>query len=128
MKYRLYIDEVGNPDFGSSETANHRYLSLTGIILELDYAANAAKPRVEDLKKQFFKGPHPDDPVLLLLRELDYLVLTVVIDKLEQKQRYWVWRFDPYHYVLKVLTERWKESRDVVTSWQKAGAEGKIAV
>jgi len=28
MKYRLYVDEVGNPDMGASEDPNHRYLSL----------------------------------------------------------------------------------------------------
>ena len=35
MKYRIYIDEVGNPDLASSENPNHRFLSLTGVILEL---------------------------------------------------------------------------------------------
>ncbi len=31
-KYRIYIDEVGNPDLGSSDDPNHRFLSLTGVI------------------------------------------------------------------------------------------------
>lgn len=35
MKYRLYIDEVGSSDMGASHEPNHRYLSLTGIIMEL---------------------------------------------------------------------------------------------
>jgi hypothetical protein len=30
-KYRLYIDEVGNPDLESSHIPNHRFLSLTGV-------------------------------------------------------------------------------------------------
>ena len=29
MKYRLYVDEVGNPDMGASEDPNHRYLAVT---------------------------------------------------------------------------------------------------
>jgi hypothetical protein len=29
MKYRIYIDEVGNPDLDSSENPNHQFLSLT---------------------------------------------------------------------------------------------------
>ena len=37
MKYRIYIDEVGNPDLKSSDNPNHRFLSLTGVILELGY-------------------------------------------------------------------------------------------
>ena len=36
MKYRIYIDEVGNPDLDSSEHPNHRYLSLTGVIFDPD--------------------------------------------------------------------------------------------
>lgn len=135
-KYRLYIDEVGNPDFGASEDPNHRYLSLTGIIMDLDYVARVASPAIESLKFTYFDA-HPDDPIvfhrkellsgkppfhalrdpnlrdsfntelLSLLHELNYLVVTVVIDKLEQKQRYAVWRFDPYHYALTVLAERY---------------------
>ena len=35
MKYRIYIDEVGNPDLESSENPNHQFLSLTGVIIEL---------------------------------------------------------------------------------------------
>ena len=27
-RYRLYIDEVGNPDLKNSENLNHRFLSL----------------------------------------------------------------------------------------------------
>ena len=136
MKYRLYIDEVGNPDFGASEDPNHRYVSLTGVIMELDYVAKVVTPKFENLKARYF-DTHPDEPVVLhrkellsgkppfralrdsvrrdafnkellsLLREFNYLVLTVVIDKLEQRQRYAVWRFDPYHYALTVLAERY---------------------
>ena len=28
MKYRIYIDETGNPDLDSSDNPNHRFLSL----------------------------------------------------------------------------------------------------
>jgi hypothetical protein len=30
VKYRIYIDEVGNPDLESSDNPNHRFLGLTG--------------------------------------------------------------------------------------------------
>jgi hypothetical protein len=33
VKYRLYIDEVGNPDLGASADPNHRFLSLTGVAI-----------------------------------------------------------------------------------------------
>ena len=31
LKYRMYIDEVGNSDLNASTDPNHRYLSLTGV-------------------------------------------------------------------------------------------------
>jgi len=54
MKFRIYIDEVGNPDLESSDDPNHRFLSLTGVILELEYVERAAHPQMEVLKKKFF--------------------------------------------------------------------------
>ncbi len=144
MKYRLYVDEVGNSDLGASLDPNHRYLSLTGVILELDYVDTTVFPVIEGLKRKYF-GSHPDDPIILhrkelvnrkypfeslrdsaireafdqdllhLLQSLDYSVITVGIDKLEHQQRYQVWRFDPYHYCLTLLVERyvlWLKARN----------------
>ena len=65
MKYRIYIDEVGNPDLGSSDNPNHRFLSLTGVILELDYVQSILHPQMEKLKEKFFKS-HPDEPIILV--------------------------------------------------------------
>ena len=136
MKYRLYVDEVGNSDMGSSNDPNHRYLSLTGVILERDYVHKVVFPAIEDLKHKYFDS-HPDEPVILhrkelvnkrppfeslrdaatkeafnqdlmeLLKNLEYRVVTVVIDKLEHQQLYQVWRYDPYHYCLDILVERY---------------------
>lgn len=136
MKYRMYIDEVGNSDLGASTDPNHRYLSLTGVTFDLDYVATVAFPAIEQLKTRYFDS-HPDDPVILhrkelvnkkppfavlqdtaveaafnrdllkLLTDLDYFVITAVIDKLEHQHRYSAWRFDPYHYCLTVLVERY---------------------
>ena len=63
MKFRIYIDEVGNPDLESSDDPNHRFLSLTGIILELEYVEKVVHTQMEDLKKEFFRH-HPDEPVI----------------------------------------------------------------
>jgi hypothetical protein len=141
LKYRLYVDEVGNSDLGSSRDPNHRYLSLTGVILELGYVDAVVAPRLEALKRRYFVT-HVDDPLILhrkelvnkrppfdtlldpdverrfnadllqLLQELDYAVITVVIDKLEHMQRYAVWRHDPYHYGQQVLLERYVQWLD----------------
>jgi hypothetical protein len=146
MKYRFYVDEVGNSDLGASGNPNHRYLSLTGVILELAYVQDTVFPAVESLKQRYFNS-HPDEPIIFhrkelvnkkppfdalldtsieksfnsdllkLLTDLDYVVITVLIDKLEHKTRYQVWRFDPYHYCLTVLVERfvlWLQDRNAV--------------
>ena len=136
MKYRCYIDEVGNADLESSDNPNHRFLSLTGVILDLDYVRMTLHPQIEALKQRFFH-PHPDDPVIFhrkeminrlepfgalrdaavrdkfdgdllrLLAEWDYVVVSVCLDKKKHKESYQTWRYDPYHYCLAVLLERY---------------------
>ena len=146
-KYRMYVDEVGNSDMKASLTnENHRYLSLTGVIVELDYAATTLHPALEDLKTRYFAS-HPDDPVifhrkelvnqrdpfaalldpntktafdtelLALLESSEYVVITAVIDKLAHLTQYRAWVYDPYHYCLAILLERyalWLKARGAV--------------
>ena len=58
--------------------------------------------------------------LLGLLRKLDYAVITIIIDKLEHNRRYQRWHFDPYHYCLTAMIERY-------TRWlQKLRAEGDV--
>lgn len=134
-KYRLYIDEVGNPGIKADIHPNERFLSLTGVIIELAYVAEILFPEMEKLKKEFF-GSHPDEPIvfhrkelmnkkypfhilqeeniekrfnqqiLLLLSEWKYIVITVVIDKIEHRKLYSIWQYDPYHYCMAVMLER----------------------
>lgn len=42
-----------------------------------------------------------------IIEDQPYLAMTVVIDKLEHLERYQVWKFDPYHYCLQCLVERY---------------------
>ncbi len=134
-KYRIYIDEVGNNDLGSSDDPNHRYLSLTGVIFELSYVRDTLQPKLEALKIKYF-NQHPDEPVvfhrkelvnkkypfqalndkeietafndelLTLLGNLDYTLISVLIDKLDHASKYTTWKYDPYHYCLEILVER----------------------
>ncbi len=124
MKYRMYVDECGNPDLGSSDNPVHRYLSLTGVIIALRYVSNTLFSQIESLKVKYFKS-HPDDPIILhrkeivnakypfevlrdkkirkkfdmelldLLREWEYVVVTVCLDKQAHKETYKVWRYEP---------------------------------
>lgn len=132
----MYIDEVGNSDLKSSENPLHRFLSLTGVIIELGYISEVLFPEIEKLKVKYFKS-HPDDPIILHRKELvnakypfkalkdgkvklqfdeellaflkkwEYSVITVCLDKKEHKETYKVWRYDPYHYCLALLLERY---------------------
>ena len=136
MKYRLYIDEVGNSDMNSSTDPNHRYLSLTGVVIDLDHVKQVVYTELEALKARFFSS-HPDEPISLHRRELvrrlfpfqalndpetrqrfdeallallikwEYRVISVVIDKQEHQARYTVWKYHPYHYCMHVLLERY---------------------
>jgi len=135
MKYRIYIDEVGNPDIESSENPNHQFLSLTGVILELGYVAGVVHPEMEEIKRKYFRT-HPDEPVIFHRKEMincyppfealkdsniraefdrdllrlmthwEYTVISVCLDKKKHKETYTAWRYDPYHYCLAVLLER----------------------
>jgi hypothetical protein len=126
---------VGNPDLESSDNPNHRFLSLTGVVLELGYVKATVYPQLEALKAKYFHS-HPDDPVILHRKELvnarypfedlrnrktkasfdkellkflsnwQYGVISVCLDKKRHKETYTVWRYDPYHYCLAVLLER----------------------
>ncbi len=134
-KYRIYIDEVGNSDLESSNNPNHRFLSLTGVILELGHIEHCVHPQMEAIKAKFFRS-HPDDPIIFHRKEMlnarppfealkddrlrqqfynellglltawNYTVITVCLDKKKHKEAYATWRYDPYHYCLAVLLER----------------------
>ncbi len=143
MKYRMYVDEVGYASHKNCQDELYRYLSLTGVIIDLAYVKETAAPALDQMKRRLF-DPHPDEVVILhrndivrkrppfeclfdpqkrrefdelllhLLTELSYFVVTVVIDKQEQLERYGVWQHDPYHYAMQVLLERyvmWLESK-----------------
>jgi hypothetical protein len=137
MDFRLYIDEVGNGDLkGAASDPNVRYLSLTGILTRQSTHERIIQPGLDSLKAEFF-GHTPADPVILHRREIvrregrfsvlrdpnvqaefdrrllrcfeefPYLAITVVIDKKAHLEAYELWHFDPYHYCLRCMIERY---------------------
>lgn len=158
MKYRMYVDEVGNPDLASSENPLHRFLSLTGVIIDLNYVSRILHPQMEQLKSDYFDS-HPDDPVIFHRKELlnakhpfgalrdsetrsrfdedlleslnkwEYIVISVCLDKKSHKDTYQVWRYDPYHYCLVLLMERFtffleqREAKGDVMAESRGGKE-----
>jgi len=90
---------------------------------------------MEEIKRKYFRT-HPDEPIifhrkeminahppfeelkdpntreefdrdlLLLMTHWEYTVISVCLDKKKHKETYSTWRYDPYHYCLAVLLER----------------------
>jgi len=133
----LYFDEVGNGDLkASANDDNVRYLSLTGVITKRSTHDRKFQPALDALKTKYF-GHAPKNPVILHRRELinrqnafrvladgtiresfdsellaliealPYRVITVAIDKRQHLNQYAVWRFDPYHYCMRCMIERY---------------------
>ena len=158
----MYVDEVGNSDLESSDNPLHRFLSLTGVIIDLEYVKQVLYPQIEELKAKYFDS-HPDDPVILHRKELvnakhpfeslnddkikkqfdeellefirawDYIVITVCLDKKAHKETYNVWRYDPYHYCLALLLERFtfflehNKTKGDIMAESRGGREDKTA-
>jgi Protein of unknown function (DUF3800) len=137
MACRLYVDEVGNGDLKAAATdPNLRYLSLTGVLTTVMLHDTAIQTEIDQIKSDLF-GHSPERPVILhrreivrregpfavlrdpdadqafrlrllnAIRSMPYIAITVTIDKKEHLDRYQVWRFDPYHYCLQCLVERY---------------------
>jgi hypothetical protein len=134
--YRLYIDEVGNHDMNHVDDENHRFLSLTGVIIETNYCRTVVNPEMDSVKRKYFQTD-PDIPVIFHRKEMvnrrdefqclqdpqveaefnkdilrfienwDFKVITVVIDKKAHRDQYQVWHYHPYHYCLAVMLERY---------------------
>lgn len=156
----MYIDEVGNSDLNSSSNPLHRFLSLTGVIVDLNYVKDTLFPEMESLKAKYFNY-HPDEPLIFHRKELvnakrpfealrdsrikesfdfdlldrlqvwQYITMTVCLDKKSHKETYQVWRYDPYHYCLAILLERFyfflssKQMQGDVMAESRGGKEDK---
>ncbi|MCK0120106.1 DUF3800 domain-containing protein [Loktanella sp. F6476L] len=133
--YRLYLDEVGTDDLSHLENDNHRFLSLSGVIVELAHVEGFLNPAIRQLKHSVFEFD-PDDVVHLhrsdivkrksvfgqlndnkkrelfdglvlnLVQNTEFRLITVVIDKLEMtRQHHWEQKH-PYHYLMEIMVEK----------------------
>ena len=131
--FRLFIDEVGHANMKSAEHPNERYLSLTGVIMGVEYERTTFTNALNKLKADIFgtteivlhrteivykRAPFEalrcdqlearfDTAALSLIANCSYRVITIVIDKLEHKRRYLVWQAYPYHYCMMAMLERY---------------------
>jgi len=135
--YRLYIDESGDhTHYLTSKEPAKIYLGITGVIIEQEYYRTTFHPQLESLKQKHFPHS-PDEPVILhrkdiinrsgsfwrlrdlerdalftedllkFLKEQRYCIITVVVDKNSHVRRYGKSAYNPYHYCLMVMMERY---------------------
>lgn len=134
MTCRLFIDEVGNDDV---KTPSERYLSIVGIITKVHGHDTQITPELEGLKRDLFGHAPPlctiilhrrelvrkeapfkalNDPAvnaewerraLKLISGLPYIAIVVSIDKKAHVEKYPVWHFNPYHYCVRAMLERY---------------------
>ena len=133
-QYRLFIDQCGHHMMKSSADPSERYLGLTGIIMNLPYADHQFTEQLNAVKQATFGRSDfslhrreiidaNTDPFIVLrdarvrlkfekslidlIENATYKVVTAVIDKWEIQTKYAVWHFQPYHYCLTALLERY---------------------
>lgn len=127
----MYLDESGDHNL---EKIDPRYpvFVLGGGVVDRAYARTVMRPRIRQLKVDFFDGPgivlHTNDIVRarngfealkderfrnefyealnVMMRELEYKVVACVIDKPKLVAKYKHRADDPYGYSLEVLIER----------------------
>ena len=44
--------------------------------------------------------------LLEIFEKLEYTIISVLIDKLEHQNKYQTWKYDPYHYCMEIIIER----------------------
>ncbi len=136
----LFLDESGNHQLDRI-SKDYPVFVLGGIILDRTYARTVVEPRLSTLKLEFFgrddivlhtteiirRQNHfamLEDPALYeqflsaltqLMSDLEYEVVACVIKKHAYAARYGVAGFDPYHFSLGILVERFAIDIGLVT-------------
>lgn len=155
------ITEFPIDEYPQLKKDDKRYLALVGCIVEKDYYGKIFKPSLEKIKVDLFPSHSEEKPVIFHRKEIinhegafgvlqdpakeavfnktilefisnsHYIVLAVVIDKLEHVSRY-IKPFQPYHYCLALLLERYcgflkfKKAKGDVLAESRGGVEDSL--
>lgn len=135
-RYRLYIDECGDPGLSAASLAQDRYLTLVGVAFETTCYRDVFQPALEAMKKRHLAYDADDPPVLhkddivkkrrafsvlrdaalqqafdadllQLLSIHEYCVVCVVVDKLACVRAYGPRCPEPYEYAMAALLVRY---------------------
>ncbi|WP_438728386.1 DUF3800 domain-containing protein [Parasphingorhabdus sp. DH2-15] len=137
--YRLYLDEVGTDGLTNLHKDRNRYLSLTGVAIEIAHARDELEPRFNQIKGAIFehdpdspivfhrsdilggKGPYArirtdsefrkrfDKAILEVFRAIDYTVITALIDKQWMLSQLHWKDRHPYHFLMEVIVEKYAQ-------------------
>jgi hypothetical protein len=134
-KYRLYIDESGTHNYSKSDEIRERYLCLNGLIISAEHNQDFITPKWDALREIFTEDPDfpavfhlsdlmekigvfkklEDDAIkslfderyLEILKDGNFILCSVVLDKKTHLETYGDAAMHPYHYCLNVLLERY---------------------
>lgn len=128
--------EVDIDHYPELEMPDKRYLGLTGCVINQEKYRAIFHPRLEELKQAHFPH-NPDEPLVLhrteilnkrssfwrlreparekafnesilaFFAEMEYSIITVVINKKAHVERYQSFAYHPYHYCLGAMLERY---------------------
>jgi hypothetical protein len=135
MTCRLFIDEVGNDDTVTVSERYLSLTGITTKIRAHELVIQPEIERLKSRifghnppqwsvilhRKEIVRKERPffdclrdpkinedwENSLLTLIRDLPYIANTVAIDKQEHAQKYVVWQFNPYHYCMRALVERY---------------------
>ncbi|TFL17251.1 DUF3800 domain-containing protein [Jannaschia formosa] len=134
--YRLYLDEHGTDSMTRLDLPQKRYLSLTGVMMRVDHARDYLVPALSRIKADILdedpdapiclhradirqsKGPFQplsdgatrlrfDEQLLRVMRDAEYIVITVFLDKLGMDGMFHWKRTHPYHFLMEVMVEKY---------------------
>lgn len=134
--YRMYLDEHGVDSMTRLDLDKKRYLSLTGVMMAKTHARDYLVPALNSIKAEVL-DEDPDDPICLhrsdirqakgpfkalsdtdtrlrfderilgIMRDAEYTVITVFLDKLSMDGKFHWERTHPYHFLMEVLMEKY---------------------
>ncbi|OYD17179.1 hypothetical protein CH333_01780 [candidate division WOR-3 bacterium JGI_Cruoil_03_44_89] len=134
-RFRIYIDESGDHTYKQLKHPANRYLGLIGCVFEFE-KIEIFKRNLEEFKQKFLTYD-PDLPPILhrndiinrrgcfgrlcdtevekkfnndlldLLKETNFKIIAVVIDKKNHIEKYKEAAFHPYHFCLAAILERY---------------------
>ena len=150
----MYLDEHGIETMSRLDLEESRYLSLTGVIMDVSHARDYLVPAFNEIKARVFdkdpdspiifhrsdirhsKGPFEclndptvrqkfDKDILEIFEKAEYRVITALLDKKAIKKKdYWA-KTHPYHVLMEIMVEKYAQLLERLNSVGDIMPEGR---